>query len=502
MKILLHEDATRTNRMQVAIKKFKDNKGCGTFNHCPGFGKTQEALMILDNCIKSRNYSISPYTHFLIVVPSIVLIPMWQNEINVSFEDYKDKIHIKTIDSISNEFMDDLGFYLTIFDEIHKYLSDGNFEKISNINTVFKLGLSGTTPEENHRYYHRLSAFCPIIDVISEKEAIYNNWISKYDEYNIALHLNDEDRVAYSKYTDKINEILSKYKRDYQKFTIGTEYVFDGDLNLILSGLSGKMINGTHVSGFAIRNMLSKIHKWHVDLNLLIPEERLINDNYHPDIVFNDAKVLQNMVHLRTNILNNNIVKVNACVELSKMQLGKTIIFNESVEMADKLGKLISKSIVFHSYIKAQPIIDINTGEYYRMKSKDQVKLFGKKMLKEMIPNLLMHNLIEFVITARALDEGLNAPCIQTVITTAGSINSNQHKQRSGRAKRIDFDNPFKRVVIINLYFEEFTLPDGTKIVSRDKEKLISRQKFMNIQPVWLKSVEEFIPFINAESNN
>lgn len=488
----LHEDATKTTRMLVAIDKFKQNKGVGTFDHCPGFGKTREGLMILENCINSRNYSLSPYTNFLIVTPSAIIAQMWEEQIKDNFPTIQHKIFVKTIDSITFEFIEELKFYLVIYDEIHKYLSDIYFEKMTNIEHVFRLGLSGSIPDIFNKYFNRLHSFCPVIDTISEKEAITNNWTSKYIEYNIGLKLSDEDRVAYLKYSTKITEILDKYKRDYQKFSIGSEYVFDGDLNLILSGLSGKKIGNTFVKSNVIRNQIAKIHNWHIDINPYIPEEKLINDMYHPDIIFHDSKVLQNMVHLRSDILNNNIIKINACAEIYKLNLGKTIIFNESTDMADKLGLIIPKSLVFHTYIKAQPIIDITTGEYYKKKTKDEVKLFGKTSLKALIPTLLTTDALDCIITARALDEGFNAPCISTVITTAGSMNYNQHKQRSARAKRIDFDNPDKRVIIINFFFDDFTLPDGTNVNSRDKEKLIARQKFMNVRPIWCKSIQEY----------
>lgn len=486
-------DGVRTSRMKMALDTWKQAKGIGTLNHCPGFGKTNEGIMAIRSCINSHNYTLSPYTSFLVIVPSAILVPMWQKEINDNFPQQANKIYVRTIDSIDDELIDWLSFYLIVFDEIHKYLSDMHFDKIAKINHVFRLGLSGSIPSTLHKYYNRLQSFCPVIDTITESEGIANNWVSKYTEYNIALILGDADRINYLKYSTKLSEILNKYKRDYQKFSAnGAESVFDGDLNLIMSCIAGKKIKDVYVKGGVIRNQIAKIHNWHRDLNLYIEEERFINDNYHPDVIFSDSKVLQNMVHLRSDILNNNIIKINACLEVHNIGLGKTIIFNESVDMADKLGSIIDKSIVFHSYIKAQPLIDPNTGVYYRMKTKDEVKLFGKTALKGIIPDMIQTEHLDTIITARALDEGFNAPCIQTVITTAGTVNFNQHKQRSARAKRIDFDNPDKKVVIINLFFDDFTLPDGTNVPSRDKEKLISRQQYVNTRPIWCKNIEEF----------
>lgn len=496
-------DSNRTDRMIVAIDKWKAAKGIGTFDHCPGFGKTNEGIMVIRKCLESANYKVSPYTSFLVIVPSAILVPMWQKEIESNFPQDASRIYVKTIDSIDDAFTEWLSFYLIVFDEIHKYLSDGYYEKITNINHVFRLGLSGTVPSKEHKYYHKLNAFCPVVDIISEGLAINNNWVSKYTEYNIALKLSDIDRINYLKYSTKLTEILQKYKRDYQKFTInGGEYVFDGDLSLIMCCLVGKKINGIIVKGIAIRNQIAKIHNWHRDINTAIPEEQYINDNYNPDVIFNDSKVLGNMVRLRADILNTNVTKLNACIELNELPLGKTIIFNESVDMADKLGSVIPKSIVFHSYIKAQPVVDPTTGAFYRMKSRDEVKLFGKTALKAMIPELIQTDDMNVIITAKALDEGFNAPCIQTVITTAGTINFNQHKQRSARAKRIDFDNPDKRVIIINLYFDDFALPDGTIVSSRDKEKLVSRQQYVNTRPIWCKNVEEFKLLLLKRSEN
>lgn len=484
---LTNEDALKTSRMLVAINKFKECKGIGTFKHPPRFGKTYETILLLKTIRGSKNYEVAPIKSILIVVPGQIVKSQWEKEIEDYFPD-ADNIFVRTIDSISYEFIDNIPFYISVFDEIHKYMADTYYEKINNIQTIFKLGLTGTLPDKE-KYKNRMNQFCPVIDEINEEEAILKNWISKYKEYNVALKLNENDKLLYMQYSSKITDLMKKYSHDYQRFLNGTENVFEGDLDLILSCLSGKKMFGQDIKAFAIRNAIARIHGWNVDLNLFDPKLREIHDMYNPDAIFHDAKVLRNMVTLRTAILSNNVEKLKAVIELSKLDLGKTLIFNDSTDFANKIGESLNRSLVYHSYIKAIPIKGCD-GEFIKMKSKDEIKLFGKKALKDMIPNLL-ETQIDYLVTAKALDEGFNAPSISTVIITAGSLSPSKHTQRSARGKTINFDNPNKRVTIINLYFDDFILPDGTLVSSRDKEKLKRRQTLVN-SPIECKSVEEF----------
>ena len=103
-------------------------------------------------------------------------------------------------------------FYdLIIIDEIHKFVSsDRLFDLMPKIvdNSAFRLGLLGVISDE---IKPKIEKFAPIIDTISETEAIENKWISDYTEYNIPLELSDDDKLLYANYTSAMKETLEKF---------------------------------------------------------------------------------------------------------------------------------------------------------------------------------------------------------------------------------------------------------------------------------------------------
>ena len=65
----------------------------------------------------------------------------------------------------------------------------------TNIKTKYRLALTGTYPHGNTT----VEELYPIVDIITEDEAIKEGWISKYREYNIKLELEDDDKEQYYK---------------------------------------------------------------------------------------------------------------------------------------------------------------------------------------------------------------------------------------------------------------------------------------------------------------
>ena len=62
-------------------------------------------------------------------------------------------------------------------------LSDKTIILIKKLNFQYKLGLTGSTLSVTDKTKLRSIGF-PVIDTITEEEAIANNWIADYDEYN------------------------------------------------------------------------------------------------------------------------------------------------------------------------------------------------------------------------------------------------------------------------------------------------------------------------------
>jgi len=118
-----------------------------------------------------------------------------------------------------------------------------------------------------------------------------------------------------------------------------------------------------------------------------------------------------------------------------------------------------------------------------------EVKLFGKDVLRKSIIQNMKNGELLFLATARALDEGLDIPNLEMVITTAGTANPIQYTQRNARGKTVDIYNPDKVTKIINLYFDDFYDEEGNLNKSRDKTKLLYRQQEANSEVKYIKDI-------------
>jgi ERCC4-related helicase len=213
------------------------------------------------------------------------------------------------------------------------------------------------------------------------------------------------------------------------------------------------------------------------------------------------VKTFVTFVKRRTDIIHNNIVKLNAVLDIYNKFPNRTICFNESIIFAERIKEAIiytlhKPAISYHSKIESSPIIDPASGQPYTYNGGakvGEVKLFGKKKLLQEMLNGMREGRYNFLSTARALDEGIDVPNLEQIITTAGSANPIQYSQRSARAKTVDLYNPTKIARIINLYFDDFTDSTGEYIRCRDKQKLRARQRLNDSNAYWVDSIDDIM---------
>jgi hypothetical protein len=95
-----------------------------------------------------------------------------------------------------------------------------------------------------------------------------------------------------------------------------------------------------------------------------------------------------------------------------------------------------------------------------------------------------------------ALDEGFNVENMELAITTSGTTNPIQHKQRTARVKTLE-PNKEKETMVLNLFFKDFQIfkPDGTVsyVKSRDQTKLMMRQKQSENIIHWVENIENIL---------
>lgn len=498
---MLNINQSKLSRQLEGCKKFTAAGGRGIMVYPPGFGKTYSAVIAAFNILRGIENKDSS---LLILVPTLGVADVWDNflrSVDFAGEDCHFKYHILSVNKIKDldeVFSDAPNCKMVIVDEYHKFTTD---LRINILNYVVKrigyvLGLTGTLPD-NSVVLRNVPLH--VIDRISEPEAIANKWISNFVEYNIKLELSDFDKQRYEKFSIPIQELQELFRGCAHMLNLGSP-IFKSDVDVMYSCIYGKTFyNKTEpifIRADAIIMSIATRKGWKRDLLLTDDYNRMLNDFWSPAAIKDNVHTFNKLVRERNEILTINPVKRNAILELYNSNIVPTLIFNESTDFADSIATAIGEdAFAYHSNISSKPMIDPSTGEHYTYKSgikKGELKLFGKTTLRKYAIDGIKSGKFKALVTARALDEGVDIPNLERVITSAGTINPLTYAQRSGRGKRIDYSNPNKVTRIYNLYFDDFTTTNGNVIISRDKQKLIQRQAGSN-DVIWIDCIQDLV---------
>lgn len=487
---------TKDERQEISCNKWRDAKGRGTLNLIMRFGKTRVAAMIVGKLAKAN-----PNRTIMAIAPNVVTTKNLADNFTefCPKEQWIDIMSSNTLINHVNKLKIErklpIKVDLLILDEVHKLLQGETLMAIKNIEYKFILCLTGSTLNKNQlSILNELGA--PVIDKITEIEAVSQGWISNSTEYNLAIELDEHDKIRYAKYSDMISETLETFGGLHK--VINQEFrnkVFDSDFALVLASFTGynyKDRNGsnTFIKPTVIRNMLASLMGWTRDMPLDNDYNKRINNLWNPDNIYERAKKFKDFVRQRNDILIHNRPKINAVIEILKTNSVPTICFNESIAMVTDLADYFSKDgIPFHSAIESRYVINPETGVPYTYKNGEPKRL-GKTSLKKLAIEGIKNGTYKYLFTAQSLNEGLTIENIEQVITTGGSCNSNTHEQRVARGKTYNYMNPNKNCVIINLYIDDFKIGDKD-VRSRDKQKLIQRQQDSENVPIWVNDISE-----------
>lgn len=482
---------SKVKRQNEALQNWVEHKGIGTFNHCPGFGKLYEGIEVIKRMLNKDKNSI-----ILVIVPSDIILTQWQSLFKQQIGDIQDtNVEIVTLNVFQTKDLIGVRYRLVIIDEIHKFVRLSNIDvHLANLVRIskFRLGLLGILPDKE--YVDLITQFAPVIDTVSYEDAIENKWIAKFREFNLGLTLTDSDKIRYARYTSRLKDTLQQFRGLHKLYKVNGVSVFNGELDLIISCHSGKKMLGKYVSSVKIRESVANLNGWNINLDLNNAEELEIDNRWNPVNLYNNCKVFKATMDSRNEIMINNDVKLKMIVDIMKLNPVPTIIFNESIEFVERVTAALNeagiKSVPYHSRIASRPLIDPATGEYFRTKTTDKIKIFGKTLLKRYAADGLNQGYFTCLVTVKSLDEGFNCASIEQVITSGGNTNPITYSQRIARGNRINPLKLDKLTTIINLYFEDFVLPDNSHINSRDKAKLISRQKHSD-SANWVKFLHE-----------
>jgi len=499
---LISKDVRGDEGIQVWLK----NMGKGTLNYTMQFGKTFIGIKVAQ-----RAFLRNPLVRIVILTPSEVIRDIWKRYIAL-YLDANTHIEIITRNAMLNR--NEIECEILIIDEIHKFLTDAAFEGITRIKNKYILGLTGTPPLPKTPERKRLDLICPIIDTISEQEAVDNGWITPFEEYNYVIQFTEADKEKYIKLTEPIAETLQLFKgtanelnRLFKCQMFKSDYIV---IDACFRGINHPFMVGVRFPPNDIRTVLANVKGWRMDLELIDDYNKQLNEYWNPAFLEVRAKAFDRQIRARNNMMITHSLKLTVVDEIVLKFFRPTIIFNESTDFADavcasinRLGKAsIPICTVYHSNIESRFIKD-DTGDYIRYSTGERAgepKKFGKTfLLKDTIDGMTTGR-YTCLSTSKAMEVGLSISNIEIVINTGGTTDPNTYKQRTARGKTVDIYNKDKKTLIVNIVFDNFyqeiPTPEGgiaTKLIkSRDLTKLVERQgEFTTAK--WVTSIDEIV---------
>jgi superfamily II DNA or RNA helicase len=494
---------TKDERGDIGINVWLKHNGRGTLNYTMQFGKTFVGIKVGQRAI-IRNANVK----VIILTPSEVVHTIWFRYIAL-YISTTTNVRIVTKNSMMN--MNDLECDILIIDEIHKFLTDNCFEALTRIKFKFILGLTGTPPTKGVELT-RLNLICPVIDIISEQEAVDNGWITPFEEFNYVIQFPEKDKERYISLSEPISETLSLFKglaNDINKYFKAA--LFKSDYSVIdacYRGVEHPFMKGIRFPPSDIRVIVSSIKGWRMDLELTNEYNIQLNEYWNPLAVELRTKMFDKQIRLRNTLMITHPLKLEKVNEVVLKFPRPTIIFNESTDFADAVCNSINKlgiasipiCTVYHSNIEGRFIKD-DRGDYIIYKSgakAGEPKKFGKTFLLADTIDGMTTGRYTCLSTSKALEIGLSISNIENVINTGGTTNPNTYKQRAARGKTVDIYNPNKKTLIVNVVFDNFirdTIDENGNVTSkliksRDLTKLIERQgEFSDAK--WVTSIDE-----------
>lgn len=492
-------DITKRDRQIEGASKWRNARGIGTFYWTPRFGKTYGAIEFIIN----PHLNVNVENCVIIIVPSEIIAQQWETTLR-SFANDLTRIAFYTASYFSSNPDFSTECTLLIVDELQKFLTPERKSMIdgTRVKHHYRLGLTGTYPSVDW-----MKELYPIVDIITEDEAIEKKWISPFLEYNWLLELPETDKAKYERFSGPISETLEMFKPLLNVLVReGNTRIFNDEFSLIMAcknGFSAISLSGIKkwITYDQLCNTISLMLGWHIHLDLTVPANKELAMLWAPSMIHNRAKVFIDFVRKRNDVLIDNNVKLEAVAEIISRNTVPTIIFNESTAFADRLTEYLNARFngtytvaCYHSQIDSKLMIDPTTGDYFKFSTGERAglpKTLGKDSIKKIVIQGFRDGYYDALCTAKSLDEGLDIPKIEQVICTGGTTNPMTYQQRTARGKSVDYYNPDKITKIYNLVFDDFINSTAELIKSRDKTKLILRQSETGSTIKWLKNLDE-----------
>ena len=160
--------------------------------------KTRLGTDIIQSFVKKR-----PQIRCLIVVPTQNLKDQWVGILHNLELDFNTEVVVINTAAKHTYTCDFL-----IVDEIHTSVAPTLISIFENIQYKYLLGLTATFERLDERH-ELLKKYCPIVDSISDLEALANGWVSPYKEYQVLI---DVDNIQ------ELKDMNTAFNREFSFF--------------------------------------------------------------------------------------------------------------------------------------------------------------------------------------------------------------------------------------------------------------------------------------------
>lgn len=201
---------------KTAFNKWTENGMSGIVVAPTGVGKTTFALFCMQTIKKST----------IIIVPTIVLMKQWKQEILEQLEISKDKIGfvgdghrdikpvtIAVINSVRSEDLSKFG--MVICDEVHRYGSLENIKPLEKSDMKLKLGVTATLEREDGAEELLKMYLGDLIYTYGQTDAISDGILNKFELVNVGVDMTFEEKKAYDELDICVKEGMRHFGNNF-----------------------------------------------------------------------------------------------------------------------------------------------------------------------------------------------------------------------------------------------------------------------------------------------
>ncbi len=382
---------TQEEIQKEAIKTWYLTKK-GTIVLPTGVGKTYVGITIA-----GIQLQFSKIKSALVIVPTTNLKQQWKNE----FEKWGYSLKGVRIECVQTARKIRDHYDLVIIDEIHTSLSKVN-RGVFDIPRNQLVGFTATIPEDREL----LDTVCPVVYTREVKQVMEDEIISKVKVFNIECSFNKTDKAKYKVFNSQFNRAAMELGILKKHFGL-EEAVFDIAKQYSASKLDFPIV------------------KW--------------------------SRQFWGAMTMRKAVCYNSESKIDLAVEIiNYFPSKKWILFNKSINIAEKLKNKLPNAVIYHS----------------KQSTEDREESLRK--FSDSSSNIL--------IAVDALNAGLNVPDANAAICLSGVSKELVGVQQLGRIGR-------KHGNKIGLFFNLYT--KGTV------EERWTKSRTKSLNPAWIKSVKQ-----------